>query len=61
MASFLLIACFMRMVGRFTAAMFVTFDIAFDVIMPKGRLLAQIRIDFRWKPSVYCCTALPSC
>jgi putative tricarboxylic transport membrane protein len=51
-ASFLLIALFMRMVGRialwkslltafvFSAAMFVTFDIAFDVIMPKGPLEA---------------------
>jgi putative tricarboxylic transport membrane protein len=51
-ASFLLIAGFMRWVGRialwkslltafiFTAAMFVTFDIAFDVIMPKGPLEA---------------------
>jgi putative tricarboxylic transport membrane protein len=51
-ASFLLIATFMRMVGRialwkslltaflFTAIMFVTFDIAFDVIMPKGPLEA---------------------
>ena len=51
-ASFLLIAGFMRIVGRiawwkslltafvFTAAMFVTFDIAFDVIMPKGPLEA---------------------
>jgi hypothetical protein len=51
-ASFLLIAGFMRLVGRiawwkslltafvFTAAMFVTFDIAFDVIMPKGPLEA---------------------
>jgi hypothetical protein len=51
-ASFLLIAGFMRAVGRialwksvltafiFTAAMFVTFDIAFDVIMPKGPLEA---------------------
>jgi putative tricarboxylic transport membrane protein len=51
-ASFLLIASFMRMVGRialwkslltaflFTAIMFVTFDIAFDVIMPKGPLEA---------------------
>ena len=48
----LLIAGFMRMVGKialwkslltafvFTAAMFVTFDIAFDVIMPKGPLEA---------------------
>ena len=51
-ASFLLIAAFMRMVGKiaiwkslltaflFTAIMFVTFDIAFDVIMPKGPLEA---------------------
>ena len=51
-ASFLLIAIFMRMVGKialwkslltaliFTALMFVTFDIAFDVIMPKGPLEA---------------------
>ena len=51
-ASFLLIAGFMRIVGRialwkslltafiFTAVMFVTFDIAFDVIMPKGPLEA---------------------
>jgi putative tricarboxylic transport membrane protein len=51
-ASFLLIAAFMRIVGRialwkslltafvFTAIMFVTFDIAFDVIMPKGPLEA---------------------
>ena len=51
-ASFLLIASFMRVVGRialwkslltafvFTVAMFVTFDIAFDVIMPKGPLEA---------------------
>src|SRR5258707_8072320 len=51
-AGFLLIAAFMRMVGRialwkslltaflFTAIMFVTFDIAFDVIMPKGPLEA---------------------
>jgi hypothetical protein len=49
-ASFLLIAGFMRLVGRirwwkslltalvFTALMFATFDIAFDVIMPKGPL-----------------------
>ena len=49
-ASFLLIAGFMRVVGKialwkslltaflFTAVMFVTFDIAFDVIMPKGPL-----------------------
>jgi putative tricarboxylic transport membrane protein len=51
-ASFLLIAGFMRWVGKialwkslltaflFTAIMFVTFDIAFDVIMPKGPLEA---------------------
>jgi putative tricarboxylic transport membrane protein len=51
-ASFLLISGFMRLVGKialwkslltalvFTAAMFVTFDIAFDVIMPKGPLEA---------------------
>ena len=49
-ASFLLIAGFMRLVGKialwkslltavvFTAVMFVTFDVAFDVIMPKGPL-----------------------
>ena len=51
-ASFLLIAGFMRFVGKiawwkslltafvFTAIMFVTFDIVFDVIMPKGPLEA---------------------
>lgn len=51
-ASFLLIAGFMWMIGRialwkslltsflFTIAMFVTFEIAFDVIMPKGPLEA---------------------
>ena len=51
-ASFLLIAGFMIWVGRiavwksvvtalvFSLAMFVTFDIAFDVIMPKGPLEA---------------------
>jgi len=51
-ASFSLIAAFMRIVGRialwkslltaslFTAIMFVTFDVAFDVIMPKGPLEA---------------------
>ena len=51
-ASFLLISAFMRLVGKiawwkslltafiFTALMFVTFDIAFDVIMPKGPLEA---------------------
>ena len=49
-ASFALIAGFMRMVGRialwkslltafvFTAIMFAVFDVAFDVIMPKGPL-----------------------
>lgn len=49
-ASFLLISGFMYFVGRiawwkslltafvFTAVMFITFDIAFDVIMPKGPL-----------------------
>jgi len=49
-ASFLLIAGFMLVIGRiaawkslltafvFSAAMFVTFEIAFDVIMPKGPL-----------------------
>lgn len=53
-ASFLLIAGFMRLVGRialwkslltafvFTAVMFVTFDVAFDVIMPKGPLEAAL-------------------
>ena len=53
-ASFCLIAAFMRVVGRialwkslltaflFTAIMFVTFDIAFDVIMPKGPLEAAL-------------------
>ncbi len=52
-ASFLLIAGFMRFIGRiawwkcivtalvFTVAMFVTFDVAFDVIMPKGPLEAM--------------------
>lgn len=51
-ASFLLITGFMRAIGKialwkslltaflFTAIMFVTFDIAFDVIMPKGPLEA---------------------
>ena len=49
-SSLLLIAGFMRWVGRikwwicivtalvFTVAMFITFEIAFDVIMPKGPL-----------------------
>ena len=47
-ASFLLVAGFMRVIGRialwkslvtsllFTLVMFVTFEVAFDVIMPKG-------------------------
>ena len=51
-ASFLLVAGFMRVIGRialwkslltaflFTLIMFATFDIAFDVIMPKGPLEA---------------------
>jgi putative tricarboxylic transport membrane protein len=51
-ASFLLIAGFMWIVGRialwkslltsfvFSMAMFITFDVAFDVIMPKGPLEA---------------------
>ena len=51
-ASFFLIAGFMRAIGKialwksvltalvFTAVMFVTFDIVFDVIMPKGPLEA---------------------
>ncbi len=51
-ASFLLVSGFMHWVGRiawwkslltaliFTVAMFVTFDLAFDVIMPKGPLEA---------------------
>jgi putative tricarboxylic transport membrane protein len=53
-ASFLLLAGFMRGVGKiawwkslatavvFTVIMFVTFDIAFDVIMPKGPLEAAL-------------------
>jgi len=52
LASFLLIAGFMVLVGRivwwtslltaclFALAMFITFDLAFDVIMPKGPLEA---------------------
>jgi putative tricarboxylic transport membrane protein len=52
LASFLLISAFMRLVGKiawwkslataflFSAVMFVTFDIVFDVIMPKGPLEA---------------------
>jgi hypothetical protein len=51
-ASFVLVAGFMNAIGRialwkslltafiFSAAMFITFDIAFDVIMPKGPLEA---------------------
>jgi putative tricarboxylic transport membrane protein len=53
-ASFLLIGGFMRLIGRiawwktlltsfiFAVAMFVTFDVAFDVIMPKGPLEALL-------------------
>jgi putative tricarboxylic transport membrane protein len=53
-ASFLLIIGFMRLIGRiawwkalltafiFAIAMFVTFDVAFDVIMPKGPLEALL-------------------
>ena len=53
-ASFLLIAAFMWWVGRiavwkslvtslvFTAVMFITFEIAFNVIMPKGPLEAAL-------------------
>jgi putative tricarboxylic transport membrane protein len=53
-ASFLLVAGFMRWVGGislwvslltsllFTAAMFLTFEIAFNVIMPKGPLEAML-------------------
>jgi len=53
-ASFLLVAGFMALVGRiawwksvvtglvFSALMFVTFEIAFDVIMPKGPLEALL-------------------
>jgi hypothetical protein len=53
-ASLLLIAGFMRLVGKiawwkslltafiFSALMFVTFDIAFDVIMPKRPLEAAL-------------------
>jgi hypothetical protein len=51
-ASFLLVAGFMRIIGRialwkslltsfvFTLAMFITFEVAFDVIMPKGPIEA---------------------
>jgi len=53
-ASFLLIAGFMAIIGRiawwkslltafvFAAVMFLTFDVAFDVIMPKGPLEAWL-------------------
>ena len=53
-ASMLLVAGFMRFIGRiawwkslatsfiFTAAMFVTFELAFDVIMPKGPIEALL-------------------
>jgi hypothetical protein len=53
-SSFLLTAGFMRWIGRiawwkslltafvFTALMFVVFDVAFDVIMPKGPLEAML-------------------
>jgi hypothetical protein len=53
-ASFLLIAGFMFFIGRiavwkslltaflFSVAMFVTFELAFDVIMPKGPLEAAL-------------------
>src|SRR5262249_43179585 len=53
-ASFILIAGFMWIVGRiavwkslltgflFSIVMFITFDIAFDVIMPKGPLEAAL-------------------
>jgi hypothetical protein len=53
-ASFLLIAGFMRLIGRiawwktlltsfiFAVVMFLTFDVAFDVIMPKGPLEALL-------------------
>lgn len=75
-ASFLLIAGFMRLVGKialwkslltafvFTAVMFVTFDIAFDVIMPKAARCLRLLVDRQdlnsWKPLVSpSCTALP--
>jgi hypothetical protein len=53
-ASFILIVGFMTVIGRialwkslltsviFTVAMFITFEIAFDVIMPKGPLEALL-------------------
>ena len=52
-ASLLLVALFMRFIGRiawwkcivtavlFAGVMFATFDVAFDVIMPKGPLEAM--------------------
>ena len=55
-ASFLLVAGFMRFIGRiavwksvltaflFTLAIFATFEIAFNVIMPKGPLEAALGI-----------------
>ena len=48
----------------FTAVMFVTFEIAFDVIMPKGPArsgCSAARQTGRWKHSDCCCTASPSC
>ena len=56
-ASFLLVAGFMWWIGRialwkslltsflFTAAMFLTFEIAFNVIMPKGPLEAAFGLS----------------
>jgi hypothetical protein len=53
-ASFLLVAGFMRMIGRialwkslltsflFALSMFLTFEVAFDVIMPKGPIEAVL-------------------
>ena len=65
-ASFILVAGFMWFIGKiaawksllaafiFVAVMFVTFDVAFDVIMPKGPLEAafgaELR-DGRWRHS----------
>ena len=55
-ASFLLVAGFMRVIGRialwkslltgflFAVIMFVTFDVAFDVIMPKGPARSGLRL-----------------
>jgi hypothetical protein len=75
-ASFLLIAGFMRFVGRiawwkslvtafvFTLAMFVTFEIAFDVLMPKGPLEALFGASERsvcaMEALICCFTASPS-